>query len=168
MACLGMATAQFRFANTLGDHMVLQQAPHEAIVWGFGTAGEAVSVTSSFHSGQTFSGKVGSDGTWSVALAPVSASLQAGSVTATSAGQTVSLQVRARNPDSKQTRKNNTSTGVCVCFHDFCAHLLPVHGVCMYGTLLVGRAVWRCVGVWWSVKHAVCPQPSLQRHSRDC
>lgn len=34
----------FRFANIYGDHMVLQQAPFRANVWGYGEAGQAVVV----------------------------------------------------------------------------------------------------------------------------
>jgi hypothetical protein len=46
MASAGPPTNPFRFANTQGDHMVLQQAPQQATIWGFGTAGASVSVSS--------------------------------------------------------------------------------------------------------------------------
>ena len=34
----------FRFANVYGDHMVLQQAPKRAIIWGYGEVGQEVVV----------------------------------------------------------------------------------------------------------------------------
>lgn len=34
----------FRFANIYGDHMVLQQAPFRANVWGYGEVGQTVLV----------------------------------------------------------------------------------------------------------------------------
>jgi sialate O-acetylesterase len=46
LASAGPPTNTFRFANTQGDHMVLQQAPQQATIWGFGTAGASVSVSS--------------------------------------------------------------------------------------------------------------------------
>ena len=39
-----VAAPPFRFSNTHGDHMDLQQAPAKAQLWGFGTAGQSVSV----------------------------------------------------------------------------------------------------------------------------
>jgi hypothetical protein len=35
----------FRFANTFGNHMVLQQAPKRANIWGYGKVGQEVLVT---------------------------------------------------------------------------------------------------------------------------
>ena len=35
----------FRFANIYGSHMVLQQAPQRARIWGFGEVGQKVLVT---------------------------------------------------------------------------------------------------------------------------
>ena len=35
----------FRWASSLGDHMVLQRAPKQAIVWGFGEIGQKVNVS---------------------------------------------------------------------------------------------------------------------------
>lgn len=35
----------FRFANVYGDHMVLQQEPHRARVWGYGEVGQKVFLT---------------------------------------------------------------------------------------------------------------------------
>ncbi|XP_072012729.1 sialate O-acetylesterase isoform X2 [Engystomops pustulosus] len=37
--------ATFRFASYYGDHMVLQQKPSQAVVWGFGEVGAMVTVT---------------------------------------------------------------------------------------------------------------------------
>ena len=34
----------FRFANIYGDQMVLQQAPKQAMIWGFGEIGQQVSL----------------------------------------------------------------------------------------------------------------------------
>lgn len=39
------SVAVFRFANIYGHHMVLQQAPKRATVWGFGEVGQKVTVT---------------------------------------------------------------------------------------------------------------------------
>ena len=39
----GSETAEvFRFSNTYGDHMVLQQAPQRPVIWGFGQVGQRV------------------------------------------------------------------------------------------------------------------------------
>ena len=35
----------FRFANIYGSHMVLQQAPRRATIWGFGEVGLEVELT---------------------------------------------------------------------------------------------------------------------------
>ena len=37
--------AVFRFANIYGNHMVLQQAPRRATIWGFGEVGQEVELT---------------------------------------------------------------------------------------------------------------------------
>ena len=34
----------FRFSNAFGDHMVLQQAPKRASIWGYGEVGQEVLV----------------------------------------------------------------------------------------------------------------------------
>ena len=41
----GKSVSGFRFANIFGNHMVLQQAPKRATVWGFGEIGQEVLVT---------------------------------------------------------------------------------------------------------------------------
>ena len=37
-------TPDFRFSTIYGDHMVLQQAPNQANVWGYTSSGDSVSV----------------------------------------------------------------------------------------------------------------------------
>lgn len=37
MPTVTSGTSEFRFSNIYGDHMVLQQAPHQANVWGYTT-----------------------------------------------------------------------------------------------------------------------------------
>ncbi|XP_073513483.1 sialate O-acetylesterase [Phyllobates terribilis] len=44
-ALLTSAEAAFRFASYYGDHMVLQQQPARAVVWGYGEVGARVTVT---------------------------------------------------------------------------------------------------------------------------
>ncbi|XP_073440971.1 sialate O-acetylesterase isoform X1 [Dendrobates tinctorius] len=44
-ALLTSAEAAFRFASYYGDHMVLQQTPARAVVWGYGEVGAVVTVT---------------------------------------------------------------------------------------------------------------------------
>lgn len=58
----------FRFAATYGDHMVLKSAPAAAVIWGFGTAGSSVTVTST--AGAGFTATVAADSTWIGKLAP--------------------------------------------------------------------------------------------------
>eukprot|EP01052_Picozoa_sp_SAG31_P004231 SAG31_NODE_174_length_21353_cov_23.387974_1_plen_204_part_00 len=87
------AAASFRFSNTHGDHMVLQQAPAKAQVWGFGTAGQSVSVVTTAAGGATpVKATVAADGTWQVALAPVKASVTPVTVTATSGTASIALK----------------------------------------------------------------------------
>ena len=52
-------TSAFNVSNTLGDTMVLQRAPQQAVVWGQGDVG--VTVTTTFQ-GKTLSTKIASDG----------------------------------------------------------------------------------------------------------
>lgn len=94
---------QFRFAGTMGDHMVLQRGPARANVLGFGVPGRAVSVSVA-RAGAGGGGEpqelapvhgvVRSDGSWSVALPPVSSvsgTSVAYTVTATSGDATIAL-----------------------------------------------------------------------------
>ena len=45
VATYGREGSVFRFANSYGDHMVLQMKPHQAVVWGFGELGQEVTFT---------------------------------------------------------------------------------------------------------------------------
>ena len=81
----------FRFANTQGDHMVLQQAPAKAQVWGFAAAGASVTVTSTASGAAPVTVSAGADGTWAAALAPVAASTTAVTISASSGGETITL-----------------------------------------------------------------------------
>lgn len=68
--------AEFRFALAYGDHMVLQQAPAKATVWGFAQPASRVTVkaTAPAANGNTFTAEVvtaGSDGTWKAMLPAV-------------------------------------------------------------------------------------------------
>ena len=64
----------FRFANVFGDHMVLQQAPKRAIIWGYGEVGQEVVVEFSGHMYSSFvtPKKEGERivGIWTVMLVP--------------------------------------------------------------------------------------------------
>jgi len=75
---------------TLGDHMVLQRAPHQAIVWGSTQSG--VKVTTTFN-GQTFTTIADKDGIWRQKLPATSASLKAYTIDfSASSGETASLK----------------------------------------------------------------------------
>ncbi|EDO41559.1 predicted protein, partial [Nematostella vectensis] len=67
----------FRFANLYGNHMVLQQAPHRATVWGYGEPGQIVKITlapehmmNSKTIYKTSVSKACDAGVWKVALEP--------------------------------------------------------------------------------------------------
>jgi hypothetical protein len=60
MELVGASKLNFLSA-TLGDHMVLQRAPQQAMVWGHTTAGATVTTT---FNGITLSSKAEADGTW--------------------------------------------------------------------------------------------------------
>jgi hypothetical protein len=78
MALLALAAlsatsvGHFNLSNTLGDTMVLQREPQQAVVWGFGDAG--VSVTTTFMGKQLPAAKVDATGTWRVSLPATAAS----------------------------------------------------------------------------------------------
>ena len=74
--------ATFRFANSLGDHMVLQQAPMKARLWGYATPGATVSVSSSARG--SASTTADADGLWAVSMPPVKASMTPTTLTASS------------------------------------------------------------------------------------
>lgn len=70
---LTSADAAFRFASYYGDHMVLQQRPARAVVWGYGEVGALVTVTL-LQGIDTFSQvavAVNGDGIWKVLLDPM-------------------------------------------------------------------------------------------------
>lgn len=56
---------KFRFANFYGDHMVLQQAPRRAIVWGFGNVGQSVMLSLN---GKVYTTKTAKSGQWRITL----------------------------------------------------------------------------------------------------
>ena len=61
--------AQLKLPTIIGDHMVLQQKQAD-LIWGWDRPGSNITVT---FAGQTYSGTAGSDGKWSVKLAPLPA-----------------------------------------------------------------------------------------------
>ncbi|KAI5098414.1 sialate O-acetylesterase precursor [Silurus meridionalis] len=69
----GDAGSEFRFASYYGDHMVLQKAPEQAMVWGYGTAGDEVQIT--IDGPQHYKNKSVAvfNGIWKVILDPVQA-----------------------------------------------------------------------------------------------
>ena len=76
MFSVEIKSPRFRFANSFGDHMVLQRSPQRANVLGFGAPGAAVEVSlvqagaTRIAGGETL---VQEDGTWMVSLPPVAA-----------------------------------------------------------------------------------------------
>eukprot|EP01050_Picozoa_sp_SAG11_P009333 SAG11_NODE_869_length_6814_cov_3.266865_1_plen_242_part_00 len=87
--------AAFRFANTLGDSMVMQQAPAGAVIWGFAPPGAAVAVYSTHPEvrRQQQEGPAravaAANGSWLVHLPPAAGSFAAFNITATSPGQPI-------------------------------------------------------------------------------
>ncbi|XP_046862151.1 sialate O-acetylesterase-like [Xenia sp. Carnegie-2017] len=67
----------FRFSTIYGDHMVLQQAPKRAIVWGYGEIGRRVVVrlSNKWHHAYVYARQEGREevGVWQVVLQPISA-----------------------------------------------------------------------------------------------
>ena len=80
----------FRFANTLGDHAVLQQAPAKASIWGFATSGQLVNVSSS--GGGSVSAVAAADGTWQVLLPATEGSMTPHTISARSGSTTITLE----------------------------------------------------------------------------
>ena len=71
LGCLwSLASAELRLSKTLGDGMVLQQAPASATVWGFASAGCVVNTT---FAGQTYSTSTDATGVWRQVLPPTPA-----------------------------------------------------------------------------------------------
>ena len=78
MVCLMMTLASasagaFNLSNTLGNGMVLQRAPHAAVVWGFGVPG--TTIVTRVSSGTSLSTKVHDDGAWRQVLPPMPANV---------------------------------------------------------------------------------------------
>eukprot|EP01084_Bolivina_argentea_P254238 427386_1 len=66
---------QFRFGNTQGDYMVLQQEPYRAQIWGFSTPNDIITLTLSYQSNSKVIDTVttktnGSNSTWKTYLSP--------------------------------------------------------------------------------------------------
>ena len=82
----------FGFANSFGDHMVLQAAPSSAVIWGWGPVGGKVTVTvASTEALQSvvMHCVVDANGRWTTTLPnAINASLAAYTVTASLAGTT--------------------------------------------------------------------------------
>ncbi|KAI8520059.1 hypothetical protein Bbelb_033160 [Branchiostoma belcheri] len=69
------APSTFNWASYYGNHMVLQQGPHRAVLWGYGEVGATVNVSSTsggFYSTQVYEGYDGR-GVWKVTLQPTAA-----------------------------------------------------------------------------------------------
>ncbi|XP_078688520.1 sialate O-acetylesterase-like isoform X2 [Branchiostoma floridae x Branchiostoma belcheri] len=67
------APGTFNWASYYGNHMVLQQGPHRAVLWGYGEVGATVkiSITSGgFYSTKVYKGN-GGQGVWKVSLDPM-------------------------------------------------------------------------------------------------
>ena len=74
---------------TLGDHMVLQRAPQQAVVWGVTAAGATVTTT---FNGKSLTATADGNGTWRQKLPATAASTTAYSLTfSSSSGDTASL-----------------------------------------------------------------------------
>eukprot|EP01012_Entosiphon_sulcatum_P015631 TRINITY_DN20596_c0_g1_i2.p1 TRINITY_DN20596_c0_g1~~TRINITY_DN20596_c0_g1_i2.p1 ORF type:complete len:298 (-),score=48.60 TRINITY_DN20596_c0_g1_i2:797-1657(-) len=75
--------AGISFAKAYGDHMVLQQAPLRAVVWGSTSPSNKITITSTAFS-ETISAVAGTSGRWEAVLPAVSASFKAHTITAAS------------------------------------------------------------------------------------
>lgn len=76
-------------SRTLGDHMVLQRAPKQAIVWGHTSASATVTTT---FDGKSFTAKANTNGTWRQSLPATKASKKAYTLTfKSSSGEIASL-----------------------------------------------------------------------------
>jgi sialate O-acetylesterase len=86
------APSAFSFANTLGDGMVLQAAPKQAMVWGFVGNGSAVTV---HFGGEDIKAKIVQNigyKAWKALLPATAASFDAMTITATSGSSTISIK----------------------------------------------------------------------------
>ncbi|KAG7333024.1 hypothetical protein KOW79_003159 [Hemibagrus wyckioides] len=64
---------EFRFASYYGEHMVLQKAPEEAVVWGYGTTGAEVQISLAGQQSEQVKSVSVLNGIWKVILDPVQA-----------------------------------------------------------------------------------------------
>ena len=79
------APLPFNLSETLSSHMILQQAPARAALWGWGTPG--TKLAGGLGPGGAFSATVGADGRWSASLPPLKASSTPRNLTVAVAGQ---------------------------------------------------------------------------------
>eukprot|EP01084_Bolivina_argentea_P254240 427389_1 len=74
LASIMPSAQQFRFGNTQGDYMVLQQKPYHAQIWGFSSAGDTITITLSYQSNSqvidTVTAHTASNSTWKAYLSP--------------------------------------------------------------------------------------------------
>eukprot|EP01083_Nonionella_stella_P191082 707473_1 len=74
LAIITPSAQQFRFGNTQGDYMVLQQKPYHAQIWGFSSAGDTITITLSYQSNSqvidTVTAHTASNSTWKAYLSP--------------------------------------------------------------------------------------------------
>uniref|UniRef100_A0A3Q2NVG8 Sialic acid acetylesterase n=1 Tax=Fundulus heteroclitus TaxID=8078 RepID=A0A3Q2NVG8_FUNHE len=73
LAALHHSDGALHFASYYGDHMVLQKAPHRAVLWGYGPEGEQVTVYLLGPFLQKVSSAPVTEGIWQVTLDPVHA-----------------------------------------------------------------------------------------------
>jgi sialate O-acetylesterase len=82
----------FRFAQALGDNMILQSAPNQAMVWGWSEQGASVTVN---FNGKDIAATTGAfrdaPYTWKVLLPASAASFDPVTITATSGSTTISI-----------------------------------------------------------------------------
>ena len=70
--------SHFNLSNTLGHGMVLQRAPQQAVVWGFGDPG--VKISTSFGS-KELGATIDDTGLWRIALPPTPAATKGATLT---------------------------------------------------------------------------------------
>jgi hypothetical protein len=154
------AAATVAFANALGSHMVLQQAPSRAQLWGSGPAGETVTLklvlaatpSSSETTVAELSVQISANGRWLAKLPPVAAkkgaTVATHTVTATaSGGSSAVLEDIVYGDVFVCTSPMPYFTAVLALF---CANLCAKRGA------LLGR--------WRAEQHAVLRRERLQRH----
>lgn len=81
----------FQFSEAHGDHMVLQQGPNKTTVWGYGYPGQSVLVTVTPHVTTPSTCTISKERIWQCQIGPVTASMQAYTITAMSRGVSVAI-----------------------------------------------------------------------------